>query len=320
MQTAGLSPARNGYAHEQMREVQRARILAATVQATCELGVAKVTVANIVERAGISRRTFYELFADCEDCVLAALEEALERACAHVLPAYEGARGAWRVRIRAGLVALLVFFDEHPHVAHLTIVESLAAGPGVLGRRQQVLERVENAVDEGRVARTASAPVVPELVAEGTVGAVASVLHARLTRSRPGGVLIELANPLMSMIVLPYLGAAAARKELEQSLPHTSLNDKDERAPEDLLLGLEMRLTYRTMRVLSAVASYPGSSNRVIGNAAGIGDQGQISKLLMRLCKLGLLENRGATATVKGEPNSWKLTATGQRVERALRI
>jgi DNA-binding MarR family transcriptional regulator len=79
------------------------------------------------------------------------------------------------------------------------------------------------------------------------------------------------------------------------------------------LQDLPMRFTYRTMRVLMAVAERPGSSNRMVGQAAGIGDQGQASKLLARLHKLGLIENQGGDPA-RGEPNAWTLTPTGRQV------
>jgi DNA-binding MarR family transcriptional regulator len=85
----------------------------------------------------------------------------------------------------------------------------------------------------------------------------------------------------------------------------------------DPLQDLPMRLTYRTMRVLLAVAKYPGSSNRTIGEDAGIGDQGQASKLLARLHKLGLIENRGGDPA-RGEPNAWILTTTGTQVHESI--
>jgi len=78
-----------------------------------------------------------------------------------------------------------------------------------------------------------------------------------------------------------------------------------------------MRLTYRTLRVLSVIAAEPGASNRRVGEGAGIRDQGQISKLLGRLSKLGLIHNSGA-GQPKGESNAWRLTARGQQVQRAL--
>ncbi len=80
-----------------------------------------------------------------------------------------------------------------------------------------------------------------------------------------------------------------------------------------------MRITYRTVRVLIAIASGPGASNREIATAAGIQDQGQVSKLLTRLEHLGLVHNEGA-GPAKGAPNAWTLTAKGQRVEEAVRV
>jgi AcrR family transcriptional regulator/DNA-binding MarR family transcriptional regulator len=315
-----------------MTEIQRARMLDAMVRAACEKGAANVTVANVTRRAGVSRRTFYEIFDGSRDCLSAAVEEALARARERVLPAYETASGGWRGQIRAGLVALLGLFDEQPEMARLLIVEWLAAGPEGLERRRQVLERIASAVEEGRTltgipkghtphrggeAKKSDGP--PPLTAEGVVGAVLSVLHGRLVRSQSGR-LIELTNPLMSTIVLPYGGAAAAGRELERPVPVAKIVRGSNRASEDLLKGLDMRLTYRTMRVLAAVAANPGGSNRVVANAAGIVDQGQISKLLMRLAKFGLLENSRKGAATKGEPNAWSLTAKGERLEQSLRI
>ncbi|HTB50107.1 MAG TPA: TetR/AcrR family transcriptional regulator, partial [Solirubrobacteraceae bacterium] len=119
----GLSGARDGPGRRHMQQIQRARILVATAQAAYEFGARYLTVANVLERAGVSRRTFYELFDDCEDCLLAAIEDSMERAGRRMRGAYETAPGAWRGRTRASLTALLGFFDEHPCAAHLLIVE-----------------------------------------------------------------------------------------------------------------------------------------------------------------------------------------------------
>jgi DNA-binding MarR family transcriptional regulator len=80
-----------------------------------------------------------------------------------------------------------------------------------------------------------------------------------------------------------------------------------------------MRITYRTVRVLIAIGSEPGASNREIATAAGIADQGQVSKLLTRLDSLGLIRNEGM-GHVKGAPNAWALTPKGEEVERAIRV
>jgi DNA-binding MarR family transcriptional regulator len=115
------------------------------------------------------------------------------------------------------------------------------------------------------------------------------------------------------MIVLPYLGTAAARRELERPAAKPALRA---RAPISLLPP-GMRLTYRTVRVLGAVATNPGASNRAIGDEAGVDDQGQISKLLGRLEKLELIENSSARLG-RGEPNAWVLTQRGEEVSGAL--
>jgi hypothetical protein len=149
-------------------------------------------------------------------------------------------------------------------------------------------------------------------MAEGIVGGVLAVIQARMLEP-DGSSLLELAGPLMSMIVLPYLGASAARSELARPTPPPSgIRSAEGGNP---LRGVDMRLTYRTVRVLGAVAGKPGSSNREVGLAAGVTDQGQISKLLTRLAKLGLVSNDGA-GRARGAPNAWTLTARGAEVHR----
>jgi predicted HTH transcriptional regulator len=110
----------------------------------------------------------------------------------------------------------------------------------------------------------------------------------------------------MSLIVLPYLGARAARSELTRPAPAPAHDPSRPLvpAPGDPLHGLNMRLTYRTMRVLAAVAEQPGASNREIAEHAEIIDQGQVSKLLSRLSERGLVENFGAGQR-RGAANAW---------------
>jgi DNA-binding MarR family transcriptional regulator len=120
----------------------------------------------------------------------------------------------------------------------------------------------------------------------------------------------------MAMIVLPYLGQAASRRELERPMTKRRAVVR-QGASADPLRDLEMRLTYRTVMVLTAVAANPGSSNRTIGDAAGMSDQGQTSKLLTRLQGLGLVENLGA-GHARGGPNAWALTPKGWEIHAAI--
>jgi AcrR family transcriptional regulator/DNA-binding MarR family transcriptional regulator len=293
-------------------DIQRARILAAMVEECAERGVANVSVAHVVGRAGVSRRTFYEIFSDSEDCFLRAFDEGIARASRYVLASYDPSAG-WAERLRTGLLGLLAFLDVERDVGRLLIVSSLGAGASALERRRRVLPQIIALVDEGRLhSRTGND--LPPLTAEGIVGGVLSVLHARLLDD-DSSRLVELAGPLMSMIVLPYLGPAAARREYARPAP-AAPRILESIAP-DPLRQLGMRLTYRTVRVLLAVAATPGGSNRQVADGSGIGDQGQISKLLARLHRLGLIENTGAPTT-RGAPNAWVLTDRGWEVQAVL--
>jgi DNA-binding IclR family transcriptional regulator len=71
--------------------------------------------------------------------------------------------------------------------------------------------------------------------------------------------------------------------------------------------------------VLQAAAEQPGASNRHIGEQADLYDQGQISKLLARLQRLGLLENSGE-GQARGESNAWRLSPLGERVTKQLSL
>jgi AcrR family transcriptional regulator len=309
----------NGSIRAQLADLQRARLLSAMFDVATELGAGNVTVAQVTERSGVSRRTFYEIFEDREDCFLAAFEQALAFASERVLPAYRSCE-RWRERVRAALSELLSFLDEEPVVGRLLLVESLAGGPQALKRRGEVIAQITRAIDAGRTLKgtggAAKAGPAP-LAAEGIVGGVLSVIYARLVRGRDS--LVGLLNPLMSMIVLPYLGAAAARRELELPAPDpVSQGAHSERLLSDPFKDAGMRLTYRTMRVLAAVHENRGESNRVIGRAAGVDDQGQISKLLGRLERIGLVQNTYVHPG-KGAPNSWTLTENGRRVASTIR-
>jgi AcrR family transcriptional regulator len=303
----------------QVAEIQRSRMLSAAIQAVEDVGYTRMTVAQVISRAKVSRKTFYDVFVDREDCFLAAFEQTIARARVRVIDAY-ARQPDWRAGVRAALAALLELMEREPGLARLAVVEALAAGPRVLQSRAIVLAELAGAVDRGRADADANANAnagSSSVTAEGVVGAIFAVLHSRLLE-REGEPLTSLLGPLMSMLTLPYLGAEVASAELQQPLraprPVTGRPVKH----ADPLEGLDMRLTYRTVRVLVTIGERPGVSNRDVAQGAGISDPGQISKLLRRLERLELVENRGEAQT-RGSSNAWYLTARGIRVTRATR-
>ncbi len=309
--------------------VQLVRMLTAAAQVVAEGGYGGMSVARVAGRAGVSRRTFYDLFEDREDCFLAVFDDGVVRAGKAASSAYKQAQDGWREQVRAALAALLDFFDDEPQLASLLVVDALGAGPRVHERRAQVLQRLAWIVEEGRsVSRAPGARKgshrTPSLTAEGAVGAVLSVIHARLLYPGPGPTprLTPLLNDLMGMLVLPYLGLTAAEEELKHDTPKTAPARR--KLATDPLDALPMRLTYRTLRVLAAIAEQDTEgarpSNRQIGELAGVPDQGQISKLLARLQNLDLIRNTGNGHQPTGERNAWTLTRLGRQVTRRLRV
>jgi AcrR family transcriptional regulator len=307
-----LRPGPNGLPRAQVEEIQRRRLIAAAIQAVEEFGYPRLTVAKVIGRARVSRTTFYEVFADREECFLAAFEQALSEARALASEAYEREPG-WREGTRAALASVLMFMDEEPGLASLCVVEACAAGTRVLRRRAAVLDELAEFIDRARLTNSSCQP--PGLTAEGVVGGIFAVLHTRISLGSDEP-LTDLAGSLMSVIVLPYLGPKAARRELSRPAPVISQQRRRDHAqPKEPLEGLKMRLTYRTIRVLTAIAEQPGASNRALAADAGIVDQGQISKLLSRLRGLGLVENFGL-GQEGGAPNAWRLTARGAQLEQ----
>jgi AcrR family transcriptional regulator len=315
----------------EVAEVQRARILSSAAAVVSEHGYGQMSVARVTARARVSRRTFYDVFADREDCFMALFEDAVVRVTERVAAVYEG-EGSWRERVRAGLGELLVFLDEQPRLGSLLVVDALSAGPRVLSRRAQILASLGAVLDRDGAGSGSGGRGLAEITGEGVVGAVFSVIHTRLL-ARRAGTLVELLSPLVSMIVLPYLGSTVAQRELQRPVPEfarrsggvcNGVEGSSSVGPVvvDPLAGLPMRLTYRTLRVLGAIGGSPGASNRGVAEHAGVTDQGQMSKLLARLERLGLIRNAAAQSThhPSGEPNAWCLTARGEEVERVVGV
>jgi AcrR family transcriptional regulator/DNA-binding MarR family transcriptional regulator len=303
----------------QVEEIQRSRLLVAAAAAIDELGYEQASVARITARARVSRRTFYDLFGNREECMVVLIDEVAARIERELLAA--GIEQLpWRERVRGGLWTILSFLDAEPVLARICVVQALQGGPDVLERREQILARLAAVLDEGRGegARGGECTLV---TAEGLVGGAFGVVYGRL-RGGDRRPLTGLLDELMGMIALQYLGPRAARREQQRPAPAPRLarrtgGSAGTRAEPDPLQDVPMRLTYRTARVLECIVDQPGASNRTVADRAGISDPGQISKLLRRLEHLGLAINTGG-GHQSGEPNAWKLTSLGREVAQRL--
>lgn len=191
---------------------KRRRILEGMLEAVGAEGYEETSVRTVLDRTGLYRQAFYDNFADKDACYLEAFEMGVERVEGLVRAAAASEQG-WQDKLRAGLGALLDFFEAEPGIGRALAVEVHAAGPEALAKRAEALDRAVEFVDRARV-EADGAGTPPVIAAEGVVSGIHAVVHARLS-SRTESGLRKLLPEFMYFAVLPYFGAEAASAELE---------------------------------------------------------------------------------------------------------
>jgi AcrR family transcriptional regulator len=192
--------------------VQRQRLLAAMLRATAELGYREVSVQDVLDRAGVSRPTFYEHFENKEDCFLAAFDAAAARLRQRLDSAGEEGE-TWRERLRLALEELLRFVAEEPDAAMSLIVDARAACAPALLRRDELLDHFASCLDTQVRAETPADTPPSAIAAAGIVGGIEALLYSRINRGETDD-LESLLPSLMYFAVLPYEGHEAASEEL----------------------------------------------------------------------------------------------------------
>jgi AcrR family transcriptional regulator len=291
-------------------------MLAAAVDALDDLGYGEMTVAAVIDRARVSRKTFYDIFADRDDCFAAIIEEIAARAYSVASAAY-AAESSWLAATRAALHSLLCLIDEEPRLARIWFVDSLAGPRAVHERKAEVSAMLAAVVDRGRGMADEQGRPAP-LIGEATVGGISHVLYTRLVNGHRESF-AELLGPCMYLIALPSLGVAQATAELRRKPPAGHQERPDPPRGLATLREMGLRLTSRTVRTLDIISQQPGISNRMVADASGIKDQGQASKLLSRLERLALIENQGLGHD-RGAANAWHITPRGLEVVRATNV
>ena len=203
-----LTGGRHGLTAEEVRASQRDRIVHAMTDAVGEHGYHGVRVADVVWRAGVSRKTFYELFEGKDDCFCETYGVWIDHLLATTFDAFD-AQTEWVDRLRAALTALLGALALEPDAARLCFSEVIAAGGATQQRREQALEAVTTLFEapgapDGPLGATLRAGRVSELGET-----LRREIAAGRTKQLPG-----LAPELMCAMVLPFLGMDAARREL----------------------------------------------------------------------------------------------------------
>jgi AcrR family transcriptional regulator len=197
---------------ELVRAIQRERLLVGMLRAVSELGYRLTNVQDVIERAGVSRPTFYEHFSNKDDCFLAAFDTSATRLRDQVATAVSAGGDCWRDRLRGGFDALLTFAITEPDAARIVIVEARGATPAAALRRVALLDGFADCIDSD-AREMLPATRHSAVTASGVVGGVEALLYARLNKGQMDD-LPALLPSLMYFAVLPYEGHLAASEEL----------------------------------------------------------------------------------------------------------
>jgi AcrR family transcriptional regulator len=196
-------------------ESQRERLLVAMADATATKGYANVAVADVIERAGVSRRSFYEHFSNKEECFLAAYDAGVEGLLDAIAEAEEAAQGGrdgvgLLAAARAGTEVYLQLLADNPAFARTFLVEVLGAGPAALARRDAVHERFAQRLAEAHAAIADAAgglPAPAPYIFRAAVGAIHELVTQRLLEDGPEA-LPRLLGPILE-VELRLLGGPA---------------------------------------------------------------------------------------------------------------
>jgi AcrR family transcriptional regulator len=183
------------------------------VEAVSERGYSDTRIVDVISVAGVSRKTFYELFDSKEDCFLAAYDVLLGNLLGDTANAYESRPGApWAERIAAGLGALLEHLAAHPDEARFAIVEVLAAGPRAIARRDAALRQFTGFLEAGR---SETAVELPGITSLSLAGGVNELLYSEILHGAAARLPSRLPE-LMFWITLPFLGSERAAAERDR--------------------------------------------------------------------------------------------------------
>jgi AcrR family transcriptional regulator len=187
-------------------EHQRQRLIRAVPGAVRAKGFVALTVEDISARAGVSRRTFYENFRDKEDCFMTSYRQHAQELMAVVAGA-ASAGGEWQEQARFALGALLRFLAQRPDLAHMAVIEVMAAGPAPLAERDQAIASLAALI--GEEALVVAPDPAPRLMLRTVAGAILQLIYARVLADR-ADELEELLPTCMYMVLVAMHGPAGA--------------------------------------------------------------------------------------------------------------
>lgn len=202
-----LPPGRHGLPREFVVKNQRDRIASGMIGVVVERGYHDASVTQIVAAAGVSRRTFYNYYADKAEAFFAVYGEVTDFLCASMREAGEGHRG-WPARVRAEIESLLEAFAANPDLVRFCLLAPPVAGGEPAAAYREFLARLLAVLLESRPKRTRDPVPAAEY---GLIGGLSGLL---VDAAEEGGAeaITALAPEAVELVLTPYLGRDAAAR------------------------------------------------------------------------------------------------------------
>jgi AcrR family transcriptional regulator len=188
-------------------------LLAGMAEAVSEHGYAETSIADVIARAGVSRKTFYQQFDGKDECFAVAYGQEMERLLEVTLSAFEAEGPPWARRLRAALTALCGALAGNPEVARLCFVEGLDAGPITTARRRVALRGLLPLFEAAPSDAVGDSPF-GESLRTGRIGDLAEMLRQEIAAGVGAG-LPRLVPELTYLMTVPFLGPERAARELD---------------------------------------------------------------------------------------------------------
>jgi AcrR family transcriptional regulator len=300
----------HGLTPEQVAESQRTRILTAMRELVATHGYHDVPVASVIQHAGVSRKTFYELYSSKEECFVAIYEQEMERVLAPTLHAFEGSE-PWVDRLRTALGVLLGTLATDPAAARICFVEVLAAGPLALERRAKAYAALDPLFAPpaagSPTAEQDATPLAPtRAIVAGSVGYLTETLHREIGAGRTSE-LPKLRGQLMQTLTLPFADQAVTEEPATDDAGERAFIAAYGEIAADLLA-----------RVGAAIATDDDGATRVRAGVAALLDFCAQEPERARTCFVEAL-NAGLTARERRDETTRRLSALFARPLRELR-
>jgi AcrR family transcriptional regulator len=284
---------------------QRDRLIVAMGELVTELGGTAIGVHHVCQRAGVSRRTFYELYVDRDACLLNALGVAQGRLLGCVTEAVAAVGPEWEDRAVAATRALVGTLCADRVLGYLCVVAPLAAGRDALSLRSAAIDEFGRLLGEPPSVEPAA-----DAVLAAALGGVWELLRRHLAEAASKD---DLSAAAIYGLLTPFVGRR--RAVIRSSALGHATTFVARWAPSDAgTQELGLLVTELTRQTLEYLDRHPDATNIAVARAVDVRHESQMSRHLARLQREGVVQRRK-----EGRTNAWRLTARGQEAVRSVR-